>query len=451
VAYKGRFGDIADLSTVNPTQYSRIRALALRTYRNLYGKDSTSAATSNIVAQQFFYSTATLLQTPGQAVVNFINLNFAGGKGGPTLNRLRVAGAILLIGNQQPTKARIDSLVGMPLSAVADYYFEGGEPYTAGTMVSIDTATGDEPVGVTYHASGLPKGLTMNRTTGVISGRLPASIRSYSYSYWTQLNGVRGQSVTRILVVDPLDSKFVGTSEAILLDDEGLPAGKLAVRVTTSAAYTGTLAYGDGRTYSFKGVLSVVPNDEGVTSAFGEQSPIKRKAPLTPLQVDLFFGEDGNVTVSVTEGEDVGAAAVGEAIRVFTFTKSAPAPWQGSRTVEMSDVSSDVFFSEGAGSGTLKVAQNGTLSVALRGEDGAKITATVPSSVSSDYRLYTRPYSKKPEGYFAGSLKFSDEASPSQVEFPEEGNDLTWLRPADVAPFTDGFGPLRIRIIDTTE
>jgi hypothetical protein len=54
VSYKERYGNIADLNTVNSNQYNRIRALALRTYRNLYGKDPSNSATANAVAKQFF-------------------------------------------------------------------------------------------------------------------------------------------------------------------------------------------------------------------------------------------------------------------------------------------------------------------------------------------------------------------------------------------------------------
>ena len=446
VSYKERYGNIADLNTVNSNQYNRIRALALRTYRNLYGKDPSNSATANAVAKQFFYNIATLLQTPGQAVVNFTNENFAGGKSGTTLTRLRMAGAILLIGNEQPTKARIDAFAGLPLAAVADYYFDGGAPFSAGTVVSIETAEGTEAAGTTYYASGLPKGLTIDRTTGVISGRLPSTAKAYAITFWTQVNGVRGATATRVLVVEPLDSKFVGTNDVLLLDADGLPGGKLSVKVAGTASYTGTLIYRDGRSYSFKGVLSVLFDEDGESTAYGEQSPIKRKAPLSALQIGLFFDADGRLSASVTEGDDIDPIAEGEAIRVFTFTKSAPAPWQGTRAVNLTDISSETFFLDGAGSGTLKVANTGVLSVSLKGADGAKITGSASSSIASEYRLYSRPYSKKPEGYFAGSIKFSDEATPALVEFPADDNDLTWFRPAGLAPYGEGFGPLKIQL-----
>lgn len=446
VSYKERYGDIADLNSVNSSQYNRIRALALRTYRNLYGKDPSNSATANAVAKQFFYSIATLLETPGQAVVNFVNENFAGGKSGTTLTRLRIAGAILLIGNEQPTKTRIDAFVGLPLAAVADYYFDGGEPFSAGTVVSIETATGDEGAGTTYYASGLPKGLTIDRTTGVISGRLPSTAKAYAVTTWTQVNGVRSATSTRLLVVDPLQTKFVGTNDLILRDADGLPAGKLSVKVGGTASYTGTLAYRDGRSYSVKGVLSVVFDEEGNSSAYGEQSPIKRKSPLSALQLGLFFDNDGKLSASVTEGEDIDPIAEGEAIRVFTFTKSAPAPWSGSRAVNLTDISSETYFPEGAGSGSLKVSKTGVLTVSLKGADGAKITGSASGSIASEYRLYSRPYAKKPEGYFGGAIKFSDEATPALVEFPEDENDLTWMRPAGLSTYAEGFGPLKIQL-----
>jgi hypothetical protein len=465
-SYKQLYGDIADLSTTNPTQYNRVRDFAVRIYTNLYGKAPAKAATTNTVAKQFF-TTISTGGSAGQAVVNFINANFGtvskatvtsvdttGGAvtavtnlqpNATLLARLRVAGAILLIGNEQPTAAQINALSGLSLAAVADYYFEGDTPFAAGTMVSIETAT-ESVAGTTYYASGLPKGLTMDRTTGVISGRLPSVVKGYAITYWSQNKGVRSASTTRILLVEALEAKFIGASEALLVDGDGLPAGKLTVKVAGTADYTGTLVYRDGATYSFKGVLSVVFDEDGVSTAFGEQAPIKRKAPLTTLDIGLFFDIDGALSTSVTEGDDVAPVAAGDAIRVFNFTKAAPAPWQGSYKVGLLDVSDTPYYPDTAGSGTLTVANTGVLSVALVGKDGAKITGSVSGSVASDYRLYIRPYAKKPLGYFAGAIRFSDEATPSEVDFPMIGNDLTWLRPAGLAPITNGFGPLKIEL-----
>ena len=464
-SYKQRYGDIADLSITNTTQYNKVRDFAVRIYTNLYGKAPAKAATTNTVAKQFF-STISTGGTAGQAVVNFINANFgtvtntSAGTGitdgtvilatnlqlnATIVARLRVAGAILLIGNEQPTAARINAFTGLSLAAVADYYFEGDTPFAAGTMVSIETSTASV-AGTTYYASGLPKGLTMDRTTGVISGRLPSAVKAYAITYWSQNKGVRSASTTRILMVDALEAKFIGSNEALLVDADGLPAGKLTVKVASTADYTGTLVYRDGATYSFKGVLSVVFDEDGVSTAFGEQAPIKRKAPLTTLDIGLFFDIDGALSTSVTEGDDVSPVASGDAIRVFNFTKAAPAPWQGSYKVGLLDVSDVPYFPDTAGSGTLSVANTGVLSVALVGKDGAKITGSVSGSLASDYRLYIRPYSKKPLGYFAGAIRFSDEATPSEVDFPMIGNDLAWLRPAGLAPITNGFGPLKIEL-----
>ncbi|TAG27304.1 MAG: hypothetical protein EAZ36_06975, partial [Verrucomicrobia bacterium] len=77
--------------------------------------------------------------SPGQALLNFGNdLPFGGGKVGESLDRLRVAGAILFLGEIRPTNALIDSWAGYSLTEISNYYLSGGTAPVA-TQVALQT------------------------------------------------------------------------------------------------------------------------------------------------------------------------------------------------------------------------------------------------------------------------------------------------------------------------
>lgn len=463
-AYRQLYGEIGDMTQPSILQYEFVRTFALRSYKNLFGKAATGA-TANVVAQSFFYNISTLEFTPGQALVQFINENVNGAKvEGTLLTQLRIAGAMLFLGGQQPDPVTVNLFAKIPLANVADYFYNGGTPVSVGTYVE-SIATGVPANGTTFYASGLPKGLTINRLTGEISGRVEGSAKAYAYTYWTQVNGKRSASTSKLLIVTALDPAYIGTHEAILnLEDAPypIPAGKLTVRVATTASYTASLMYKDGKTYSFKDVLQL--SEDGSGSA-PRSIVIKRKAPLTPLTIETEFlaerDPQGVLEVQmfarIFEGIDselnvIDFVASGEAIHVFAFSKAAPAPWQGTYNVGLTDeLDGSLFTTEpgAAGKGTLKVANTGVLSVSLKGTDGTKITGSFSGSVIGDYRLYIRPYSKKQEGFFGGSLTFPEGASPSGDEtlFDTADDQLSWFRAQGTTAYPAGEDPLMIRVL----
>lgn len=448
--YTSLYGSMIDLTLANGNQYAAIRALAIRTYRNVHGV-SPNTRQANIIAQQFYYSIATSGLSPGQAIVSYVNATLEGGKDGPLLAKLRLAGTILFVGNREPTAADMTLFRNLPIPLVADYLAGGGVLASTGSMVTINTSIPGAPTGTTYHASGLPAGLTINPTTGVISGRIPGVVRTYTITTWTQQNGVRSASKQSLIVVKALDTDLVGTFQILLEDTIGLPAGRVQITVDKTSAYTGVLYYRDGKNYTVRGVLQVAADD----SAVGTEQTIVRRG-LDSLVFNIALTSSGDITATVKEGLQTFTAS---GIKTFLFTARAPAPWRGSAkgvyNLNLDDVSAAPTFPASAGKGTVTVAVNGALAVRLRGADstnaagtnGTPFTGSFQASLNSEYQIYIRPYTGvRANGYFAGWLQLSEPTAPALVTVPAPLNELYWFRPAGgTGVWAPGFGPLSIQ------
>src|SRR5262249_38429103 len=120
------------------------------------------------------------------------------------------------------------------LAALADETTVGGESGSA-------TATATSPDSVTYYADGLPTGLTINHTTGIISGSVDSDqIRQKPY-------------LVRITAVDGnyLDSEtfiwFVTAVQLNPIGDQTMPVGgSISLALSADSSDTSGLTYAVG-------------------------------------------------------------------------------------------------------------------------------------------------------------------------------------------------------------
>jgi hypothetical protein len=117
---------------------------------------------------------------------------------------------------------------------------------TAGEIVSYDIAdpalSGE--TGVTYYAKGLPKGLKIDKTTGVVSGVLTAAPKTggYPVQYWTKVGKATSARVSQsIIVLPPLPPEDIG-SNGVISWAYGEAALAMSIK-NTSLSATG-LVYG---------------------------------------------------------------------------------------------------------------------------------------------------------------------------------------------------------------
>ena len=306
------------------------------------------------------------------------------------------------------------------------------------------------PVGstVTYYASGLPTGLTLNANTGAISGSITASAGTYTVSYWTvtTTGTVKTTTATQnaVIVVQPFPSTITGGFEGLLLDGSLVPSGKVTLLVSSSGAFTGTLTY--------KGVIYSLVSSLLLNSATAPTSGSVTITPTSTLSLVLNVTTASTMTASLTSsGTLVGAVAAGDGVQLQTYTTASPAPWAGTYTLAFTNptnMGGVTPLPEGSGYGLVTISATGQMSLNGKLADGMIVTASLPTdtSINGQYRPYLPLYANK-LGYLAGWLPLSPRGGSGRYHIPATF-DCYWLKPAiatDTA-YPLGFGPVGLTV-----
>ena len=176
--------------------------------------------------------------------------------------------------------------------AIANRTFPIAEPIAAFSGIFTDADTDDV---LTYSASGLPAGLTINSTTGEVTG-VPTVPGTFAASISVaDSEGASATSNTFEIVVEPapdLAPVITGTTPASAVS---LQAGTTAtVSVTATDENTATLSY--SATVAPAGVVNVSATGSG---AFGIEALVEGSATLTLIVTDD-TGKQATDTVQIT-------------------------------------------------------------------------------------------------------------------------------------------------------
>ncbi len=310
--------------------------------------------------------------------------------------------------------------------------------------VSLPSAPAGAPAALKYYASSLPPGLTIDRDTGLITGTITKA-GTFVVTYWTQDGQVKSVLQTVTFQVEAIPTSMVGAFEGLLIagdEDTGLPAGKVALKVSTAGTFTGTLVTTDVKTFSLKGALAL--NDD--FSAGTATLTIKRNATETYTLV-FSLASAPVFSAELREGETVKAAtAAGVKLAVTTA-----APGAGSYTTTL--LASPLegvdtpAYPPGAGYSTATLAASGLLKLSGKLSDGVKFTASLSSGSDATYRLYAKPY-KTVGNSVAGVLPLTARTDDATL-YHIVTDDVYWTKPANPKDKTypAGFGPLGVSFV----
>lgn len=304
-----------------------------------------------------------------------------------------------------------------------------------------------------FTATGLPTGVTINATTGVLSGT-PDLDKTWTNIKITASNAAGSTTCQPFsIVIAPLPNTAVGAFVA-LMDRDATAAptisfGKGArIDLTTAKKGTFTLKFTNGTTaHSATGRLS---NLGGAPTA---SVLVKRKAPLANLTVTFSIGvTDPNkdlVTGTVTDGVTAvnpGGLAMGATTNnfngwrnVWSLAKGAvneATTRYGSHNVKAEFTNQDVFPTAGADIGDLtkpqgattaimKVVKPGNVTTVMKmGDSTAVASIAAPLGPTGQVLIYKTLYSSKQQGTVHGQASIAADAAHTTT------GSMTWSKPA---------------------
>lgn len=258
-----------------------------------------------------------------------------------------------------------------------------------------------------FSVTGLPRGLTLNTKTGLITGR-PLVAGEYTIVFAAFNGTAKSASLTIPWTVEPLPEGTAGSYYALLDRHSwynGGFGGSLQITVTLTGTYSGYITRGIHRT-QISGVLDTVP---GGTPAPAGSFLVPRRSPYDPLTVSFSLPVGGSsITGTLNEPE-------GDVIQLSgykaAFSKTSPASayvgqWNTALELPAELVGNDTY-PQGAGWAIQSVSSTGTVAWISRLADGTANTFSTALGVDGQTAVHLMLYSYS--GSVQGTLFFDSE------------------------------------------
>jgi hypothetical protein len=276
--------------------------------------------------------------------------------------------------------------------------------------------TADNLTPVSYSASSLPHGLTINTATGLISGRPDVALTagtSKNYSVVVKATNKKNSATrTLTLTLAALPVGSVGTFAGFVPRDAGLNnslGGRLTLTTAIGGTFSGTLIDGTV-SRPFSGKLSATPSSVLVTG-----STLIASRPLTlsftiNAATNSLTGTltDGSHTVPLNGWRNVTPAAA--QIGTYNFGLALAVP--------------NSALPQGSGYGSFKVATNGTLTVGGRLADGVSYSTATFIGPSGQVLVHQ---ASATTDIVQGMLNVTTGVAPDFSDYTVLGT-LTWSR-----------------------
>jgi hypothetical protein len=279
------------------------------------------------------------------------------------------------------------------------------------------------PAGHTLSVTGLPKGLSFDPASGVISGKIAAELGSAPVQLVLKKGGKVVGTLVFDLKVDPY--KYLGGYE-VLVENGGLPVGKALLRVTGPGGYTAALELQGQGKRSAKGAFANPPVGEAQT-----------------IEVTFPAGKGGvpaAATVAFTVRFD--SDLVTGTLRGFRLAKSGRVPRQPCTvTFETAALGDRVNTPGGTGHATGAVSSGAVLALSGVLGDAQALVAGLNLSQTNQAVVFAQPYRDKSASFFGGILTLGDLGLPGRGAASESVTaGLQWRKIANAADLSYPLG-----------
>jgi hypothetical protein len=267
---------------------------------------------------------------------------------------------------------------------------------------------------VSFNATGLPPGLTVDSSTGTVSG-VPTASGSFAITISASNAGGTG-SATRALTINLSFSAVEGSYNGLGAIG-GTNAALFTLAVTPEGFLTGKLTL-PGAHYSFNGLFTPYGSFNGTVGASAATLNVALSIEQSPPGV--------SGTISVTSAAGTSAYSVAAGLLGKFNAATIPPGRAGAYTLIMPVVSStDPTLPQSPGYGTLSVTTKGAVHLAGKLGDGTAFTAAGQLHVDGQTcTLFTPVYAKKNPGSIAGNITFESTADSDWDGL------VDWIRPA---------------------
>jgi hypothetical protein len=322
--------------------------------------------------------------------------------------------------------------------------------FHVGDSISLDLGAilGPLPTGQEYVVTGLPRGPTINKTTGLISGTVLAE-NGESSARLTIKNSVPTRSIPFNLRVLPYP--YLGSYEA-LIEDASVPVGKLRLTVTAPGTWSANLELRGQRVRSARGTFTNIPFTIPFAGIQNRNPALIIPDTLVSVQISPDFGEDASDLVS---GEIVSGSFDRATLRGFRLIKPGREPrvpvtvafhTSLSDPIDRAVLPAGIGHATGTGDGRGLLSFRGVLG------DAQSFTGALMVSQTNQAVVFLQPYRDKSSSFFGGILGIGDFGLPSRGGTTESTTaGLRWRKYDDPMnrelSYPDGFGlnqPLRV-------
>ncbi len=279
-----------------------------------------------------------------------------------------------------------------------------------------------------FIVTGLPAGITANKTTGIISGRASAS---GVFTVQVKASNSAGTSpiARAVLIVKALPSKLIGSFTGIIARDATVNAGlgaRLTLTTTSTGSYTAKIT-------------------KGATTLATPVSYLNESAPQISITI-------GGALLSLTLSNDLITGTHGSAaVNGWRSTWNAINPAINrvgyySIGIDLAD-SVDIGqagIPQGSGYASFIVANTGALTLAGKAADGSAITSGGFIGPNGEIAIYTPLYANL--GSIMGKLTLAEDALGSFMDNTCSGT-LTWFKPTTMTrTYKTSFGPINLDV-----